>query len=126
MDSLPTERSGKPLDYLEYLMQCKYYGNSSQVSGKFKSYFLELSGFLSNIKIFIWPCWVLVVACELFLALCGIFPCSARDSLVAVHGLSFSTTCGIFVPQLGIEPVSLALQGGFLTSGPPGKSLKYF
>ena len=30
--------------------------------------------------------------------------------------------CGVFVLQPGIEPSSLALQGGFLTTGPPGKS----
>ena len=28
----------------------------------------------------------------------------------------------ILVPRLGIEPVSPALRGGFLTTGPPGKS----
>ena len=27
------------------------------------------------------------------------------------------------VPQPGIKPTSLALEGGFLTTGPPGKSL---
>ena len=30
---------------------------------------------------------------------------------------------GILVPRLGIEPVSSALQGRFLSTGPPGKSL---
>ena len=30
---------------------------------------------------------------------------------------------GILVPQPGIEPVSPALEGGFLTAGPPEKSL---
>ena len=30
--------------------------------------------------------------------------------------------CGIFWDQAGIEPVSPALAGGFLTTGPPGKS----
>ena len=31
--------------------------------------------------------------------------------------------CGILIPQPGTEPVSPALEGGFLTTGPPGKSL---
>ena len=31
--------------------------------------------------------------------------------------------CGILVPSPGIEPASSALQGGVLTTGPPGKSL---
>ena len=30
---------------------------------------------------------------------------------------------GILVPRPGIEPMSPALEGGFLTTGPPGKSL---
>ena len=38
-------------------------------------------------------------------------------------GLSFCEACGILVSQLGIEPAVPALEGGFLTRGPPGKSL---
>ena len=34
--------------------------------------------------------------------------------------------CGILVPQPGIEPVTPALQGGFLTTGPPEKFLAYY
>ena len=34
--------------------------------------------------------------------------------------------CGILVPQPGMEPMSPALEGRFLTTGPPGKSLEYF
>ena len=48
------------------------------------------------------------------------------DSLVMVWGLSCSHTCRILVPWPGIEPTSLALQGGFLTTGPPGKSPLFF
>ena len=44
------------------------------------------------------------------------------DSLFVAHGLSCSSACGILLPQPGIEPVSPALQGRFLTTGPPGKS----
>ena len=33
--------------------------------------------------------------------------------------------CGILVPQPGIEPASLALQGEFLTTGPPGKFIDW-
>ena len=40
------------------------------------------------------------------------------------HGLSSCpVACGILVPQPGIEPASPALEGRFLTTGPPGKSL---
>ena len=33
-------------------------------------------------------------------------------------------TCGILVPQLGIEPAPLQWKHGVLITGPPGKSLK--
>ena len=46
-------------------------------------------------------------------------------SLVLVHGLSCPMICGILVPQPGLKPTCPALQGGFLTSGPPGKSPHY-
>ena len=47
-------------------------------------------------------------------------------SLVTVHGLNCSEPHGILVPGPGIEPMSPALQGGFLTTGPPGRSLEKF
>ena len=46
----------------------------------------------------------------------------AGFSLVVAHGLSCPVACGILVPQPGIDPTSPALEGGFLTTGPPGKS----
>ena len=39
------------------------------------------------------------------------------------HGHGCSAACGILVPEPGIEPMSPALASGFLTTGPPGKSL---
>ena len=47
-------------------------------------------------------------------------------SLVEACGLSFSNACGILVPWPGIKPTSPASEGGFLTTGPPGKSLQLF
>ena len=46
-----------------------------------------------------------------------------RDSLVVAFGLSCSVACGILVPQQGMEPMSSALQGRFLTTEPSRKSL---
>ena len=43
-------------------------------------------------------------------------------SVVVVRGLSCPTSCGILVLQPGFEPASPALEGRFLTTGPPGKS----
>ena len=64
---------------------------------------------------------------------CGIFCCGTQipqlwhTSLVVVAcGLSCSAACGILVSQPGTEPVSLALQGGFVTIGPPEKYLLIF
>ena len=47
-------------------------------------------------------------------------------SLVVVQGLSCPVASGLLVPSWGIEPTSPALEGRFLTTGPPGKSLFYF
>ena len=44
-----------------------------------------------------------------------------QASAVAVHGVSSLEAYRILVPRLGIEFMSPALQGGFLTSGPSGK-----
>ena len=62
---------------------------------------------------------------------CGIFCCGVRAflSLLSwcagsrVCGLSCPTACGILVPWPAIEPMPPALEGRFLTTGPPGKSL---
>ena len=48
----------------------------------------------------------------------------AGASVVVIHGLGGPVACGIFVPRPGIESLSPALAGGFLPSGPPGKSLE--
>ena len=34
-------------------------------------------------------------------------------------------TCGILIPQPGIEPVPATLENGILITEPPGKSLPY-
>ena len=59
----------------------------------------------------------------------GSVVCSTRavslrlvSSVVVVHWLNCPVACGILVPRPGIEPTSPALEGGFFTTGPPGKS----
>ena len=56
------------------------------------------------------------------LSSCGLWVPKRAVSVVAMHGLTCSTACGILVPRLGMEPMSSALQGRFSTTGPPGKS----
>ena len=46
-----------------------------------------------------------------------------QSTWVEVLGLSCPALCGILVLWPEIEHMSLALQGRFLTTGPPGKSL---
>ena len=60
-----------------------------------------------------------------------IFGCSgsllwSMGSLVVVRGLSYPMAWGILVPGLGIEPLSPTLEGRFLTTEPPGKSVKLY
>ena len=59
---------------------------------------------------------------------CGTRALSLRrtSSIVVVCGLSCPTACRILVPPPGIEPTFPALEGGFFTTGPPGKSLSPF
>jgi len=47
------------------------------------------------------------------------------SSVAMVHGLSCTAAGGILVHPRGTEAMSPALQGGFLTTGPPWKSLEY-
>ena len=81
--------------------------------------------------LFIWLHQVLVAACKIFIASRGLLcsSCGARalectGSVAVARRLSCLTARGILVPRPGIEPVSPALEGGFLTTGPPGKSGK--
>ena len=60
------------------------------------------------------------VACRL--ASCGVWAREQVGSVAVVHGPSCSSICGISVPQPRVKPRSPALQGGVLTTGPPGKS----
>ena len=53
---------------------------------------------------------------------CGTQAPECSGSVVATHQLSCPMACGILVPQPEMEPTSPALEGGFLTTGLPGKS----
>ena len=54
---------------------------------------------------------------------CSLLALECIDSLVVALHLSCPVACGILAPQLGIEPMSFALEEGFLTTGPHGKSI---
>ena len=77
-------------------------------------------GYLS-FYLLIWLWQFLVAACRIFC--CGTWTLEQADSVVVVGGLCCSAAYGMLVPWPGIKPTSPALQGGFLTTGPPGRSL---
>ena len=76
-------------------------------------------------------CGLLFIAvCELFLEMashCRIQALGAWDLVVATHGLNHGGSWAQLLhsmwdlPGLVFKPVPLASQGGFLTTGPPGK-----
>ena len=53
---------------------------------------------------------------------CGLWALEHAGSVAGAHGVSRLVTCGNLIPRWGIKPASPALQGGFLTMGPSGKS----
>ena len=83
--------------------------------------------FLCLCRVFSSSTWALdCIMCDLLLqptdslvVTCGL-P-STWPFVFLVHGLSCPAACGILVPGPGIKPEYLALAGGFLTTGPPGK-----
>ena len=93
--------------------------------------------------LFFWLHRVLVVAHRIFVMAHGLLSsCGARAPkrkgsvvcgkralyvrrtglVVVARGLSCPKACGILVSRPGIEPAPPALEGRFLTTGPPGKS----
>ena len=49
--------------------------------------------------------------------------CCSHQAFSTAHSFTCPEACGILVPQPGIEVMSPALKGSFLTTEPPGKSL---
>ena len=76
---------------------------------------------LQHVRSFVVVCGLFIVACGL-LSSCGAGALEHAGLVVAARRLSCFTACGILVPQPGIKPTSPALEGRFLTTGPPGKS----
>lgn len=73
-------------------------------------------------------CWELPLQASALSALAAVSPATLScqrgwhvDPVAAAREPSCSTVCGNPVPRPGIKPASPALQGGFLTTGPPGK-----
>ena len=78
--------------------------------------------------VFIWLCQVLGAALRTFSVSGTILHCGTwtlklwlSGSVVVTCELSRASACRILVPQTGIKPMFPALQGRFLTTGPPGK-----
>ena len=73
--------------------------------------------FFKCVHLFIWLLRVLVATCRIFVTVYGFLLLWCR--------VSRPVECGILVPQPRIKPMSPALEGGFLTTGLPGKSKIY-
>ena len=73
----------------------------------------------------------LLSSCGMQASCCSGFSCGAQPlahmGFSSRHGAQASLPCGMWDPPgPGIEPVFHALQGGFLTTGPPMKPLFIF
>ena len=110
------------------LNPCPLHWQDSALAGGFLTTVHQGSPFFFNFYLFIWLRRALIAAHGIFvvahglLSSCGTWALEHAGSVVAAHGLSCPTLCGILVPRPGIEPASPALEGGFLTTVPPGKS----
>ena len=85
---------------------------------------VAVCGLLSSCGMWAPECTGSVVGAR-WLSSCGVRALERVGSVVVACGLSCPVACGILVPRPGIEPTSSALGGGFLTTGPTGKS-QYF
>ena len=72
--------------------------------------------FKNLLSLFLWKIFVSFWLYQVLVVVCRLCSCGARTLL--------PVACGILVLGPGIKPVLPALEGRFLTSGPPGKSLK--
>ena len=60
---------------------------------------------------------------------CGLSSCGswALERRLSSSGIRAWSLCGMWdLPGPGLEPMSPALAGGFLTTAPPGKPLKFY
>ena len=74
-----------------------------------------LVAFIFILNIYLWLRWVVVVSHRL-LSSCSTCVSECVGSVFVIHRFSCPTSCGILVFRPGIEPVSPALQSGFLTT----------
>ena len=70
---------------------------------------------------YFWLCWVFTAAHKLSLIVASGLLIEVA-SLIAAHRFNCAKACGILVPSPGIKLVSPASTGGFVTTGPSGKS----
>ena len=121
--SVSMENSDIILPFIKWCFWPKwYYVAVSQTSKhtKLKKRF-NLQDFpqVTNLSsILLWSMWV--VSCLFFDCIGSSLWHTSLE--VAAHRLNCPVACGILVFPPGIEPASSALEGGFLTAGPPGKS----
>ena len=123
--SIPISQCAPPSSLFPWAARSLFFCKSVSVLDvhlyhSFISSFLDMFAYLFRL------CQVLAVAQELVLQLVGSLVVAPEPavSVVVACGLSCSTACEILAKR--IELTSPALQGGFLSTGPPGKSLYHF
>ena len=77
------------------------------------------SFFIFNALFYFWLCQVAARGTSC----CGKQALQRMGSVAVARSLSCPAVCVLLVPRPGIERVSPALESGFSTTGPPGKSL---
>ena len=98
-----------------WLTGCLFGGFWWRFFCSFKTIFMQFfADYLFYVYLFIWLYQGLTVACRIFLGAHRLSSCGEQ--------VSRSDACKISVPLPGMKPLSSALQDGFLTTGPPGKS----
>ena len=100
--------------------------NPRQLSAKRLTQQFHLE-FLFFPLLFIWLCRVSASALSASVVEYGLLSSSGTQAQqLQCGGFDAPAACGILVPQLGIKPVSPALEGGLLTTEPPAKFQYYF
>ena len=84
----------------------------------FQLRWMALSFWLHQILVAVKACGIFVAAFRSFVVVHGLLS-SWGTSVVGVYGLSCPGTHGFLIPLPGMSP---ALEGRFVTTGPPGKS----
>ena len=129
------------ISYVLYIQQCvcinpsfPMYPSPPYPLVAIRLFSTSMTRLLFNFKIYLFMAALGVCCCTWAFSSCSVL-LIAVASLIAEHRLQGFSSCDAWVqlphgmwnlPGPGIKPMSHALAGRFLTSGPPGKSSNFF